>query len=614
MKNSLPCIMKKMNKENLVDHDVYEAKEKYKLIYVNKDLYKEVFGEEYGNSSKEKLENLFSLTIEKDFSNGKKVGVGYADMQYDESGIALSGNKGSGRAFFYYDNFNFKGDKTKLATSNDKYYSDGKACLPAALKEAVLANVLAKDFAIPNFQMLAIFDKGRYYEFRQQYQNENDEIIDEYFNLREALEIRYAPNNELYRLSNKMADGKIFTDKDMKLLCKNLGKMEANKFIDRFLHGSWSAGNLSVDCNMIDFDTCCFVKGRHPQFSNTNKYKASYFGYEVLGQKMLSDIVVRYNEERGMHFDRDQANKLIDRSYAKNLKERFCDILGLDYKTHYSKCKNEIDELFKKFEFLSRQFLPNYLDLNVNEENVHNSFIYDFSRLFQKYLLKRNGENDIFLALQLITNSSKRVEYEKVGEVKKIVDENFSDIIVQDDSSLIKNAVIETENIVKLLDKIYSNFSTDELKEIVFKSYIINFNRKSLYNNSFVFHKIYQRFESGDLTQEEVNLITELLIRTNLRNYDYSKIENCDIELRICEEFLYYFKYSRDGFEIIFMPFSKLNVDLVKVFIDKNEYHLSYEHGCFISEKIKDENLFDIEELEIKFKANGNWLENNELY
>ena len=124
MKNDSPGIMNKISENNLVEHNVYKAKQKYSLVYVNKELYKKIFKEEYSSSSKQKLEEMFSLTIEENYSNGEKVGKGYADRQYDESGIALSGNKGSGRAFFYYDNFNFKGDKTLLATSSDKYYSD----------------------------------------------------------------------------------------------------------------------------------------------------------------------------------------------------------------------------------------------------------------------------------------------------------------------------------------------------------------------------------------------------------------------------------------------------------------------------------------------------------
>ncbi len=614
MKNDSPGIMNKISENNLVEHNVYKAKQKYSLVYVNKELYKKIFKEEYSSSSKQKLEEMFSLTIEENYSNGEKVGKGYADRQYDESGIALSGNKGSGRAFFYYDNFNFKGDKTLLATSSDKYYSDGKACLPAALKEAVLSNVIAKDFAISNFLMLAVFDKGRYYEFRQQFQNGDDEIIDEYFSLREALEIRYAPNNELYRISNKMADEKMFSEKDIVLLCENLGKMEANKFIDRFLHGSWSAGNLSVDCNMIDFDTCCFVQGRHPQFSNTNKYKASYFGYEVLGQKKLMDIVIKYSEERGCVFDRDMAYNLIDKAYEENLKIRFCDILGLEYNRHYKELKNEIDILFDKFNFLSRQFLPNYIDLNVNEDNVQNTFIYDFSRLFQKYLLKRNGENDIFLALKLLINSSKNIQYEKVGAVKEIVEENFADIIVRDDSQLTQNAIKETMDIVNLLESLYSKLSEDELLKAIFKSYIINFNRESLYNNTFIFHKIYEIYERGKFTNEDINNISEMLIEANLRNYNFSDLRECNLGLKICEEFLYYFKYSCDGVRLVLKPFEKFDVEFAKVLIDENEYFLSYENDYLVSEKIYSEKPMDIEEMQVKFKINGNWVEFSELY
>ncbi len=608
-----PQIMAKFNEKSLVEQKVYQTSANYSLVYVNKELYKKIYNKPFDEEAKAKLEEIFSVTLEEKLSNGNVVGIGYADRQFDKSGIALSGNLGSGRAFFYGQNFNLKGEKTSLAIAKDKYYSDGKVCLQAGLKEAVLSNVLALDFKITNFQTLAVFDKNRRYQFRQQFQDENDEIVDEYFILKEGLEVRYYEENQLYRLSNFMADEKVFSQEELDELCNKIGQMEANKFIDRFLHGAWSVGNLSIDCNMLDFDTCTFVKGRHPQFSNTNKYKASYFGSEILGQKMMVENILEYCKSSGCDLDKKRAISCIENSYDKNLLIRFCDIIGLDYSLHYEKNKEDIDRLLDKFKSLSTKFFPNYFDLNVNGEYVHNSFIYDFSKLFQKYLLSREGENNKLLALQLFFNNSQLIQYDKVGQLKGIIDDNFADNIVGDDKDFSEKSIKDTLEIVKLLDNIYSSLSLEQIKEAKFKSYVINFDRKYLFNNAFIFDKIYGYYQEGRWLAGDVQAITEALIKTNLRNYDFKECQQVEIGLVICEEYFYYFLLSRDEFKIILRPFSNLDIKFAKVFINGQDYSMSHEDGCLISEALSFDNLIDLEMIDINFKINGEYKNCQEL-
>ena len=63
------------------------------------------------------ISEYFSITLDKDKSNCEAIGKGFADRQSDPTGLALSGNQGSGRAYFFGKFFNIKGDKTTLATS-----------------------------------------------------------------------------------------------------------------------------------------------------------------------------------------------------------------------------------------------------------------------------------------------------------------------------------------------------------------------------------------------------------------------------------------------------------------------------------------------------------------
>ena len=91
-----------LNEKYLSSEEVYEAKEKYNVVYINENLYEEIFEEEYNwEIASQKISDMFSITTDKEKSNGKKIGEGFADMQEDPFGIALSNNLGSGRAFFY---------------------------------------------------------------------------------------------------------------------------------------------------------------------------------------------------------------------------------------------------------------------------------------------------------------------------------------------------------------------------------------------------------------------------------------------------------------------------------------------------------------------------------
>ena len=120
-----PHIKELFKEDNLCIQDVYKAKENYNVVYINSKLYEEIFNEEYEwKTAKQKISEMFSITLDEKKSNKQLVGKAYSDKQLDPTGMALSGNLGSGRAYFYGSNFNIKGDKTKLATSPKSIYSN----------------------------------------------------------------------------------------------------------------------------------------------------------------------------------------------------------------------------------------------------------------------------------------------------------------------------------------------------------------------------------------------------------------------------------------------------------------------------------------------------------
>jgi hypothetical protein len=125
--SDIPNVKKYFNDENLAVQDVYKAKENYDVAYINPKLYEELFEEKYDwEKASKHISEYFSITLDKEKSTFELVGRGYADKQEDSTGIALNGNLGSGRAYFYGEVFNIKGDKTTLATDEFKKIAEEK--------------------------------------------------------------------------------------------------------------------------------------------------------------------------------------------------------------------------------------------------------------------------------------------------------------------------------------------------------------------------------------------------------------------------------------------------------------------------------------------------------
>lgn len=599
-----PKIFQKIKDKNLIEHNVYNSKNKYDLVYINKELYAKIFDKQYDKTSKAFLEKMFSITLEKENSKCKTKQTGYADLQSDITGISTGENLGSGRAFFYLEKFNIKGEKTSLAKASDKYNSDGKFCLPACLKEATYANILSKDFCIPTFETLAVFDKKQDYVFRQQYQTAEYEIKDEFYELPTAIEIRVYNNGELFRLSNVMANKDIISKSKFLTLAQNMGKIEADKFMSRFLHGSWSAGNISANANLIDFDTATFVMGRNPQFSNTNKYMASYFGFEKQGQQKLLQILFDYAKISDQ--DQKQISNEFEQSYNKNKYKYFCNLLGLDYKKHFEKQKNQIQNLYDIFDKNSRIFFPNYYSLNVNEENCGYTNVFDFSSFFQKYLAKRKNKNDILCAMSLLVNKTK-IENQDFEPTRVVAEKCFCEYILNDTPQTTLWVLEQVKKIVDLYEQIYDDFDDGQLKNIIYKSYITNSPRNYLYANQFCFSKISDLYQAKKLTTNDIDIIVDALIKTNLRN-PKNNIKSSNLSLKIFDKCLCYIKLSKSKYNYVFVPFEKNKVEFAKLYINNSEYMMKFEQNYLISEDIKFGTLPDFDEIEYKLKINGKFV------
>lgn len=590
-KNNVQYIKDLFKTENLCFQPVYKAKESYNVVYINPSLYEEIFNEKYAwETASKKIAEMFSITLDKDKSNGEIIEDVFSDKQQDPWGIALSGNLGSGRAYFYKNIFNIKGDKTNLATSPNAIYNNGKYALSAAIKETVISNILSSDFIIPTFSTLAILETKERFDFVDQYLDEDDVIREKTYNLPCAIEIRVNKYKELYRISNSLINSEVYNKEKIQYLCELLAKIEASKFCDRFLHGSWSVGNVSTEGNLIDFDTASFVKGRYPQYSNTNKYKSNYFGYELLGQELMIESIVS---------DETDFGSLMENKYEENMRLKLSELIGIDYK----KYSNFIDSLCEKFNVLSRKFLPNYYETSVFEEYGEHTYIFDFSRFFQKYLIERkNNKLDMLLGLRLLLNDTKTISYNKVGMIKEKVDEFFyKDLVNENDiDNLIDQAMDFIEEYDGLLNEIVLN---EDLTQIKLNQYIVNADRNYLYGNKNVYGYISHLYEVGKIDSVTLNRIINALIKTNIRNRIYK--ENL-LGLKLYKDFLTYFVVSSDYYYLVLEKYTDFAVDFAKFIINGKELMVSHiSDDVMVSEKVHFDDFESFLEFDVVIKING---------
>lgn len=607
--DEVPNIKENFKIENLCVQCVYQDKEKYNVIYINSKLYAEIFKEKYEwQTAKQRIIDMFSIALDEEKSNKQIAGKAYSDKQLDPTGIALSGNLGSGRAFFYKNCFNIKGDKTKLATAPKDIYNNGKYALSAAIKETVIANILVDDFIIPTFETLAILDKKERFDFEDEYMDADDVIRKEVYNLPCSIEIRVNKEKELYRISNRLINKDKYTINELEDFCEKLAKIEANKFCDRFLHGSWSVGNISIDGNLIDFDTATFVKGRYPQYSNTNKYKSNYFGYELLGQKLMIKSILDYENIENANKIETNLDDLMNEKYKENMKIRFCDLIGLNYNLHYKKYNKYIDSLYEKFNVLSRKFLPNYYETNVAENSGDITYLFDFSKFFQKYLItKKDYKNNILLGMKLLLNDIEYIEYEKIGMIKEKIQEFFYENIV--DEKNIDNSINNAMDFIEEYDELFNLISKEtELSNIKVKQYIINANRNYLYGNENIYGEISYLYDIKKIDEKTTNRIINALINTNKRN-NYNKKNENKLGLQIYEDLLTYLVLSENYYYLVIEPYSNTEIEFAKAIINGQEVmmrHFSDENGnIMVSEKNEFDNLPDILNFNIKLKING---------
>ena len=296
---------------------------------------------------------------------------------------------------------------------------------------------------------------------------------------------------------------------------------------------------------------------------------------------------------------------IMDEEYEKNMKIRFCDLIGLEYNLYYSQYSKYIDGLYEKFNILSRKFLPNYYETNVVEDYGDVTYLFDFSRFCQKYLIyKKENKNNIILGMKLLLNDAEYIEYKKVGMIKEKVDKFFEENLVYKDNMdyFINNAI----EFVQEYDELFNEISKKmDLFNIKLKQYVINADRDYIYSNKNIYGKISYLYDIKQIDNDTINKIINALIKSNIRNNYNNEKENI-LGLQLYKDFLSYWVISNKFYYLVIEPFSSLEIEFAKAIINGEEIMLRHSlNKNMVSEKIKFDYLPDILKFDVKIKING---------
>lgn len=455
---------------------LYESNESIEPIYIDIEKMKEIFSLPESTTwleYRQIVKKLFGCTINSEKSTGKQCGWAYVDRQHDPLEIAMVGNIGSGRAYYTGKIFNVKGEKTPFAVSELENHSNGFFSLKDAFWSTIISNTLTDEMQCGPAPILTILV---FQENNTEYKNAQE--------IRTKI-IRLNEDGKLDRPTHlKFSKKQISEDIDLRKIAENYGLCEAEKFIHRVLHGAWSSGNISLTGHIIDCDTVCAVKGRHPQFSETITYPDNYFGFEFLGQeKILSELSKNATSNPSSYID------FFNNSIFSNISKKIPYLMGFENTdTVYDKFKERIGSVAKTFMSLSRYTrFASHKCLYTNNSMSLKSHLFDFSAFFSRYvLLKACNEFSIEACFEGLAKSKFEVlkkdvegsdsQYQFLNEKLK---DTFSSYLIVDDSRLDELKLLACQFIADY-DQLFIDILNDT-KENIFRifqrAYFINQDR-----------------------------------------------------------------------------------------------------------------------------------------
>ena len=497
-----PEAVSRLGPRTFVKLGLYQTIKKSKIIYINEILFKKIFNITNKSISwadmSEFLTQVFNCTLDKEKSNGIQQGWAYVDRQADPSDISLSGNEGSGRAYYTGPCFNIKGEKTPLATSTSENHSDGNLSLSDAIWNTLVANSLEDEFDTGLSPVLAILDL-----------NDDDH---------NARIIRIDNNGFLDRITHIFYNHKKLSKYEFITTAQAFGKYEAEKFIHRILHGSWSCGNISLEGHLIDYDSVCAVKGRQPQYVSTSYHIENFFGYEYYGQLLILKSLLDDPTINTQNVALDVLKIELLNSFNKQAATKLAYLMGFEhYQDIYEHHQAEFMLLAKLFVHLSRysrytaekSFFTNYPLHLVGH-------LLDFSAFFRIYpLIKQYNKFSLESGFSLMAESSLLMDENDVANHSYYHEPHFKeevlayikDYLITDNSQLpaIKKGALK---FLKAYDELYDKILLENqcnMHTMAARAYIINEDRLYM-------------FPVFDASRLLINDRLNILITANKRN------------------------------------------------------------------------------------------------
>ena len=606
----MPGAVQRQGEELFVKVPLYKAKRAHTPIYINRVLFKKLFacaGEPTWGEMSSALESFFSSTIEKENSEGAEIGTAYVDRQTDPLGLSLAGNIGSGRAYYVGSVFNIKGERTPLATSEHKKFSDGLLEMERCIWETVVANALQGSITTGLSSVLAILDM-----------NEMCEVGWRDTPVKRGKIIRVDLAGELDRITHLFHRKQPLKKEQFQACARAYGRLEGDKFIERIIHGTWSPGNISLQGHLIDFDTVAAVKGRSPQFSATRWHHENYFGTEYYGQlnviKAMTDDP--HINAGGTNFD--ELKEMLLSAMREQISTRFIMLMGFkEHEKIYAAFKQEIDDIVELWIELSRKGYKKHEELFSKSPLSAVLQTFDTSAFLRIYpMLKRFG---LFVPEKAVALMSRNTAWEDpyevvddaafpgierhhLKEVYAVIGEHF---VTNDETfQLLKIAALGFVRKYDRLHEMVLQATKADMSEVEARAYVINEDRAYMFPAYTISYKIAKN-EPG-WSNAELSGIIEAIILSNGRAIDSPYI----CEVRIYDHGYVYINLDGKGKHRRSFAFFKQSSKFLNAYIEVEEGDsLDYEiDNAKLCQRFAPEEILHTERIKLAYGESTQFL------
>jgi len=516
-----PDAMKRLGPEIFVRQPARRlAFEEYDVIYADSGYF-----QKSGYDGKDPREQARNFAIILDPTHPMENVHVFADRQQDKTDIALTGNEGSGRSSYYGKKFNIIGiGKTSLATSKKESHNNGNLELTLALRRLIVSKWI-NYFTHRAVEHPVVLARKKTAIFRR------------YANPQPLALLVRVDVQGMDRPSHVERSPSIAVDFENTL--KQYAELDAEFFAYRFMMGTWSTGNYSLDGRMIDMDTASFVKHRGPYRAAVTKYPHNLYGYERYG---FLHVLKQLAEVKGI------SGIDIDARFGQTRRDHlawcFLRLLGADedrLSDFLAKHKAEVSELAGRFEKLSQKISPRRAALNLFEPipEQEDPTILDMSRLFRS-LSDLNelssGREEKAMDLLVRKSALEQVQPGAVYEpaLTKDGEVNQGEVFIRENAVVthenLEDFLLQTRNFVNDLFKLLSRLDAEQMipKYAYWKARLEVMNRDfpTLGELTEKLQYWVEEYRSGRIDAETLGMETEKLCR--LPDYPTGK----DFELK----------------------------------------------------------------------------------